>query len=159
MLVFLDRCMHLLAANSDGAHSISSDPEVINAALAARCLSMWFDRLERAPRFMSPTQGKELHDLGVKYVRLIERLSVIGLCKNVNRWRLRPKLHAFLHISEDHLRYRVCARTFHCYVDEDFVGLVKRLSLKCHRGDLLELRIILRWLLRIQTWVPAGGVQ
>jgi hypothetical protein len=93
----------------------------------------------------------------MKVVRTIERLAIIGLCKGINRWRLQPKLHCLVHISEDHRIFLVNARTYHCFIDEDFVGLVKRLALKCHRGDLLELRILLRWLLRIGSWIPGGA--
>ena len=147
MLMFLDLCMHTLAEGS-------SDPEILNACVASRSLSMWFDRMERAPRFLTMSQRVELHGLGIKVVHTIERLAILGLSKGVNRWRLQPKLHCLIHLSEDHLIFGVNARTFHCYIDEDHVGLIKRLALKCHRGDLLELRIILRWLLRIGSWVP-----
>ena len=118
---------------------------------------MWFDRMEQASRFLTPSQGAELHALGMKVVRTIERLAIIGLCKGINRWRLQPKLHCLVHISEDHRIFLVNVRTYHCFIDEDFVGLVKRLALKCHRGDLLELRILLRWLLRIGSWIPGGA--
>ena len=150
-LIFLDRCVHTLADSST-----SRDPEIVHACIAARSLSAWFDRLERSPRFLNQSQRVELHALGIKFVKTLERLAILGLVSNVNRWRLQPKVHALVHISEDHLAYGYNARCHHCYLDEDHIGLTKRLALKCHRGGLLELRILLRWLLRLSTWEPKG---
>ena len=37
----------------------------------------------------------------------------------------------------------------HCYGDEDFMGQCKRLARKVHKNTL-ELRMIMRWLLRVR---------
>lgn len=130
MVMFLDACVHTLADSIDGP----ANPEILNACLASRTLCMWFDRLERSPRFLTNSQRVELHALGLKYVGIVERLAIIGLLTHVSRWRLQPKLHSFVHIAEDHLKFGVSGRSFHCFCDEDHVGLIKRLALKCHRN-------------------------
>ena len=48
--------------------------------------------------------------------------------------------------------YGYNARYVHCFLDEDHIGLTKRLAQKVHRGGLMELRILLRWLLRLGSW-------
>lgn len=151
MLIFLDRCVHVLAGERGG------DAEIYNACVAARALSSCFDLLERSPRFLNTQQSVELHNLGTKFVNTLEMLAILALRNQVNRWKLQPKIHPFIHINEDHLQHAYCARFHHCFIDEDFVGLIKRLSQKCHRGDLLEFRIMCRYLLRLGSWNPGEG--
>ena len=149
MLVFLDRCCHTLA------EQVPQDAEIINCCVAARALSAWFDLLERSPRFLDQTQKTGLHSLGMKFVNRLDRLAIIALVSGKSRWKLQPKIHAFIHINEDHLWFGYNARFVHCYLDEDHIGLTKRLALKVHRGGLMELRILCRWLLRLGSWIPS----
>lgn len=149
MLIFLDVCCHALA------EQISGDVEITNACVAARSLTAWFDLLERSPRFLNQQQRVGLHAFGIKFVQVLERLAIVALLSNTSRWRLQPKLHAFVHIAEDHLWYGYNYRYVHCYLDEDYIGLTKRLALKVHRGGLMELRILCRWLLRLGSWIPS----
>jgi len=151
LLVFLDQCIHSCAAANSG------HPEISNACIAARCLRCWFDTLEKSPRYLTSQQGFELYTLAKKFVQSLERLASIALRSNRQRWKFQPKLHPWLHIAEDHWRLRYNYRHCHCFIDEDFVGLVKRLAQKCHRGELLELRILCRYLLRLDSWVPGAG--
>ena len=41
-------------------------------------------------------------------------------------------------------------RMYHTYIDEDCIGTLKGLCRKVHRR-LLELRVLLRWMLRLHT--------
>lgn len=152
MLIFLDRCIHDLADRP----SSSSDPEIAVASVATRSLSSWFDLLERSPRYLTQDQRVGLHGLAVKFVRFLERLAVLALLNQTSRWRLQPKVHPFLHIAEDHLTFGYNYRFCHTYLDEDNIGLIKRLAQKVHRGDLMELRVVCRWLLRLGSWFPGG---
>jgi len=154
LLIFLDRCIHALAATA------APCPEVYNACVAARCMTAWFDRLERSPRFLDQNAKAELYSFGTKYVQTVERLAIISLMNGTSRWRLQPKLHAYQHINEDyHLKFGYNARFVHCYIDEDFVGLTKRLAVRVHRGELMEWRILCRWLLRLSSWIPGEHAQ
>ena len=153
LLIFLDRCVHDLADRP----SSSSNPELAVAAVAARSLAAWFDLLERSPRFLNAEQRVGLHAFACKYVQSLERLAVISLLTHTSRWKLQPKIHAFIHIAEDHLAFGYNYRFCHTYIDEDHIGLTKRLALKVHRGDLMELRVVCRWLLRLGSWLPGGG--
>ena len=151
LVIFLDRCIHALAARVDG------DPEIYNACVAVRSLTSWFDLLERAGRYLCDQERVTLYSLHGKYVRALEMLAIIALKTDVSRWKLQPKLHPFVHINEDHLWFAYNARHYHCYVDEDAMGLFKNLAQKCHRGNLLEFRIMCRFLLRLASWVPGTG--
>lgn len=146
LLVFLDICVHTLTNNS------RPDAELYNLCIASRSLRAWFDLVERAPRFLSQSQRVELYSLGQKFVKSLDRLAFIALMAGSSRWRLQPKLHAYIHLNEDHLHYGMNCRFYHCYLDEDHIGLTKRLTQKVHRGDLLEFRVLCRWLLRLGSW-------
>ena len=150
MLIFIDRCVHTLRGQ------VEENPELTNCCVAARSLTAWYDLLERSKRFLNMEQRVGLYNFGRKFVATVERLAVLALLGGHNRWRLQPKLHCMVHIAEDHLRYGYNARYFHCFVDEDHIGLTKRLALKVHRGGLMELRILCRWLLRLGSWIPDG---
>lgn len=150
LLMFLDRCAHTLLDQS------TPDAEIHNMCLACRLLCGWFDLVERSPRFLDDETRVQLYTFGNKFVQTLERLAVLALLVGRNRWRLQPKIHAFIHLNEDHRWYGVNCRTFHCYIDEDHIGLTKRLVQKVHRGDLLELRVLCRWLLRLGSWHGQG---
>ena len=46
-------------------------------------------------------------------------------------------------------------RFYHCYIDEDCIGTLKGLCRRVHKS-LLELRVLLRFLLRLQTHRPVN---
>ena len=46
-------------------------------------------------------------------------------------------------------------RYVHTFKDEDNVGVVKKLAEKVTKGELMEYRILCRFLLRLGTWTPA----
>lgn len=148
LLIFLDVCLHALVDSGN----FQGNAEVYNACTASRALKSWYDLLERSPRFLDNTQRVELHGLAMKSVRVLERLAYIAMLNNRMRWRLQPKVHPFIHIAEDHLWFGVNARFVHCYIDEDSIGLMKRLALRVHRGSLMELRMLCRFLLRLGSW-------
>ena len=149
LLIFIDRALHSLSETTQNG-------EICNACVSARTLCAWFDLVERSPRFLDRPTRIELHRLGMKFVMTLDRLARLALLNDISRWRLQPKVHPFVHLAEDHLWHGVNCRTFHCYIDEDHVGLCKRLCQKVHRGDLMELRVICRWLLRLASWDPLG---
>lgn len=130
------------------------DAEIINTCIAARCLTAWYDLVERSGRFLTNSQRVELHGLGMRLVLTLERLALLALVSGHSRWRLQRKVHAFIHINEDHLWFGYNCRFVHCYLDEDNIGLTKRLAQKVLRGGLMELRILCRWLLRLGSWMP-----
>ena len=43
----------------------------------------------------------------------------------------------------------------HTYKDEDNVGVMKKLAEKVAKGDLMEYRVLTRFLLRLASWQPS----
>ena len=148
LLVFLDRCLTTLVATN-------SDDEVKLAHLATRAMTCWFDRLARFPRYLTQEQGKEISGFGFRFLRLYRQLAIRGVVKRVARWRLLPKLHPFRHMNEDMAKHLYNYRYCHTFKDEDNVGICKKLAERVAKGDLMEYRIITRFLLRVGSWVPS----
>jgi hypothetical protein len=57
---------------------------------------------------------------------------------------------AFQEINLQMLQCRVNARFTHTFIDEDAIGVMKGLARRCHKR-LLELRVLGRFLLRLET--------
>lgn len=148
LIIFLDRCLtSLLSQHPD-------DTECKLAHLAARAMVCWLDRLARFPRLLSQPQGDEISKLGFQFLRLYKRLAVLGIMKKAARWRMLPKLHPFRHMNEDMKKHRYNMRYCHTFKDEDNVGVMKKLAEKVVKGDIMEMRILTRFLLRVGSWVP-----
>ncbi|CAK9092323.1 Uncharacterized protein SCF082_LOCUS43581 [Durusdinium trenchii] len=149
MLIFLDRCCHTCLEDHP------RDVELVNACVGIRALCGWFDMLERAGRYLDLNQRAGLYMVGRKFVATVERLALIALLQGHQRWKLQPKLHCFVHVNEEHAWWGFNQRFNHCYVDEDHIGLTKKLAQCVHRGPLMEFRILCRWLLRLGSWSPS----
>jgi hypothetical protein len=61
-------------------------------------------------------------------------------------WKCIPKLHALTHIAYD--SHGVNPRSVHCYADEDMVGRMKRIYLKCH-GASAPKRALQRYIMLV----------
>ena len=100
-------------------------------ALRAAMLKCFVDAdilCRRSGRIFSPAQH-------AKFSRLVERglvaynaLAVEALSQNIKNWKVVPKFHALIHIAAS----RNNPRRQQCYDDEDIVGKIKRIFVKCH---------------------------
>ena len=58
----------------------------------------------------------------------------------------------FVEMNRDLTVDLVNPRSYHTYLDEDTIGSMKGLAKRCHR-KLLELRVLMRWLLRLKHFL------
>lgn len=155
ILIFINRCLQTkISDEKNQGHQCSV--ELLNAALAVQCLCRWFDLTERSGRYLEPTVAEEIYESGVKFLSTYLRLATDAVLDKKTRWKVIPKHHVFRHILEDTRCSLMNSRFYHCFRDEDFVGLCKRLAVRCHKGGLFEFRILMRYLLRLSTWQPGG---
>ena len=153
MVVFLDLSLAAFikkTRDSGGAPSA----EVLNASIATRAICMWFDAVERGGRYLSQSEANDIYKYGLSFLKAYQRLAVTAVLTQSRRWKYLPKLHIFHHLCLDMKGSLLNCRHFHCFKDEDNVGLVKRLAVRVHKGPLFEFRILTRWLLRLDTWQP-----
>ncbi len=133
------------------------DREIRLTLLVCNSMRVFFDRMERAGRYLTREQGEEIYDAARNFTLGMEQLAHLNVRRRVQRFKLIPKNHVVLHVGEDMRRFLYNARFHHCYKDEDNVGLLKRLGVAVHKGPLMEMRICTRWLLRLTNWVPRTG--
>ena len=152
--IFIDRCLEAKIRNVRVAGEQPS-VELLNASLATKGLCKWFDLVERSPRYLQQSVADEMFDAGQVFLKTYLRLALHSLIEKSQRWKFLPKLHSFMHLCEDVKSSLHNCRFFHCFRDEDFVGLCKRLAVRVHKGPLFEYRIMTRWLLRLSSWDPS----
>ena len=148
LLCFLDICVQVLFQQS-------SEDETHLASLAARSLVCWFDRLARYGRYLTEFEGRDIAKHGFTFLRLYQKLGYLSVVQKCGRWKLIPKHHPFRHICEDMATKRYNYKYVHTYKDEDNVGVMKKLAEKVAKGDLMEYRVLTRFLLRLASWQPS----
>ena len=155
MAVFLETCLesHICTLQRN---NLPVDVEVLNASVAIKALCAWFDILERSPRFLSQNDADATFNFGNKFLRTYERLGIIAVIRGSKRWKFIPKLHVFMHLIEDVKSTTENSRFFHCFRDEDFMGVCKKLAIRVAKGPLFEYRVLTRYLLRLDSWQPGA---
>ncbi|CAE7587022.1 unnamed protein product, partial [Symbiodinium pilosum] len=121
--MFLERCLGVLKQRDGGL-----EVRIAHAACTAICC--WFDRCERAPRFLSDEQASGIAESGTAFLKCLEILARIGVSEGKLRWKLLPKAHAMAHLIEDQVKEKLNCRFYHCYTDEDFIGQWKKLVIR-----------------------------
>ena len=106
---------------------------VASAATTARASFM--DQMERAGRYLEPSEARGMDDACHTFLNLYEILILLSLRRGRPRWKAVPKHHAFRHLSEDQMSTLLNARFFHSFIDEDFVGVFKCLVLKVQKSS------------------------
>lgn len=154
MLAFLDVCMAVQVAKLRASNIVNG--EVLNASCALRSLTVWFDRIERGGRFLSQPEADQIFSATKSFLSAYQRLGLASALSGGARWKYLAKLHAVRHLGENMAMTRVNARSYHCFRDEDHIGLLKRLAQRVTKGPLLEFRIPSRWLMRLDQWAPEG---
>ena len=86
-VMFLERCVDILKQRDE-----AKEIPAAHAACVAVCC--WFDRVERAPRYLSDEQVNGITKAGNTFLRALELLARIGIAEQRARWKLLPKAHA-----------------------------------------------------------------
>ena len=120
------------------------------ASAATTAMASFMDQMERAGRYLEPSEARAMDDACHTFLSLYEILILVSLRRGSPRWKAVPKHHSFRHISEDQMSTLLNARYFHSFSDEDFIGVFKRLVLKVPK-ELLEFRCLTRSLLRLKV--------
>ena len=124
--------------------------ELTLASAAATAMISLLDTMETSPRYLLEEQASKMHSACVTFLSLYQLLAVHSLGTQCPRWKATPKFHALLHLCEDQCQSLQNMRAWHCFTDEDYVGIFKQLVLQCPK-ELLEFRCITRMLLRLRA--------
>ncbi len=132
------------AQKRDGASEV--------AGLRARCLRELaaLDELYKGkPRFLSRPDEAQAQ---AHCTAALESLARLCSLQPAGPWKITPKAHALWHIA--HHSAMGNPRVAHCYQDEDFVGVVKRIYRSCH-GRSAPLRVLQRYCMGISLQLTA----
>ncbi|CAE7339484.1 unnamed protein product [Symbiodinium sp. CCMP2592] len=125
------------------------------ALAAAECVACIFDRSERAARLLTEQEAESISEAILKFLMIYKQLVKMSVSRNCPRYKIIPKMHALLHVGEDVRETRCNFRHFHCFMDEDYMGQMKELTIKLPKvGGGLEFRLLTRWLLRLGASRP-----
>lgn len=96
------------------------------------CMARADEVMRAHGRFLPASAGEELAAHVEDALLAYNALAVSAFRAGARRWPMKPKLHALTHIAYDNCG--VNPRAVHCYADEDMVGRVKRVYVRCHAG-------------------------
>ncbi len=103
----------------------------------------------RQGRFLSLDQESQAQQ---HCTRALQALVELSKLHPEGPWRVIPKCHALHHIAWDSAMSN--PRQQHCYQDEDFIGLVKRMYVRCH-GATAPVRVIQRYMMGMALQLAA----
>ena len=136
---------------------IGGDQEISLALSTSKAMSVCFDRMERYGRYLTNVEAQDLHDSIMATVCGYQKLALLSLRQGTTRFKIIPKLHCMVHLAEDALKFKYNFKYSHTFKDEDNIGVLKKLAIKVAK-PLMEWRILLRWQLRLASWVPGCGL-
>ena len=150
LLAFFEVVLASLKARPDLDLTPALRKELTLASGAATAMVSLLDTMETSPRYLSQEQASRMHTACTTFLSLYQLLAAHSLVSQRPRWKATPKFHAMLHLCEDQCHSLLNMRTWHCFADEDYVGIFKQLVLQCPK-ELLEFRCITRMLLRLKA--------
>ena len=109
-------------------------------------LSDFLHTLDTSPQFMSLEQVERAARSAQTWQSCYQWLSAEALANAAPLWKMRPKAHYIAHQLVDMQATRENPRHQMCFVDEDFLGKVKRLASKCGKATVTR-RALQRYIL------------
>ena len=144
-------CACIAAIGPQLTESMKTELELASAMVTA--LTVFFHRMEAAGRYLSEQEASGLMEATTTFLQLYGLLALRAVRQGIARWKATPKFHMLRHLAEDMVSTRINCRSFHCYIDEDFIGHWKKLAVAVPR-ELMEFRMLTRYLLRLKALHP-----
>ena len=107
-------------------------PEMLLANVALRMVTRFFGAMERHGRFLSQENAEAMKKDGLGFLAAYAACHKWALEKDLPHFPMKPKFHAFAHMVYD-LEGCENPRFFHCFGDEDYMGVVAAIAKGCHR--------------------------
>lgn len=126
----------------------SSNLQVGRAACLLE-LARFYHLMEANPQYLSEEAGEAMKQTMDQFIATYRILCSANISKGVLRWSALPKVHFAEHLGITCKSHRLNPRFFHTFIDEDFMGQMRRLCIACHIRTA-PLRCLQRFLLRLQ---------
>ena len=104
--------------------------------------------LDNSGRCMSPAEVASARRAGVVYLQTFAYLARDAVDSGVSLWPLKPKMHQFDHLLDDLLVDMMNPRFWWNFGNEDCVGLLKRIAMKCSRKTVAS-AVLRRYMIKI----------
>eukprot|EP00959_Pyramimonas_sp_CCMP1952_P198920 4160600-Pyramimonas_sp.AAC.1 len=98
-------------------------------------LAQYFHVLKSSDRFFSEGQAADLDNAGHAFLHMYTELNRASADPTL--WVHIPKMHQFQHLLLDALDDKNNPRFFHCFSDEDMVGIMIRTAKSCHANTVV----------------------
>ena len=113
-----------------------------DSKLRATCLWAYAEAthlMENSPRvFFSEASAKQWAWLIRVHLLTWQSLSRSAKAQSLRLWRLIPKTHCLDHMQEHVLKTQRNPMGHACFQDEDFLGKLKKVGLKCHGKSICK---------------------
>ena len=130
------------------ANDLQQEVKLAHAATTA--MASYLHQTECASRYLSREEADNMYRAVSTYLGLVQILALLSIRRQIPRWKCVPKHHTMLHLVQDQCQTLINARSYHTFVDEDFIGLFKNLVLQVPK-EMLEYRCLTRFLLRLRA--------
>ncbi len=125
-------------------------PETVlkHCAVLFHALAQFTHILAHAPLVLDQATADQACYYGLRYLVVYKYLAISAYQSRQRLWKIRPKNHYIMHTCLEMKETLLNPFCWTCFMDEDFMGKVKRLSQKCHRRTV-SLRTIQRYRLLV----------
>ena len=110
--------------------NVKPELRMFNTALSS--LSRFFSSMEKNDRFLTRQQAELMQQDGFTFLAAYTACHKWARERKLPHFPTRPKFHAFTHMVYD-LSNLENPLHFHCFGDEDYMGVIARISRGCHR--------------------------
>ena len=111
----------------------------------AQLLSRFYELLSTEDMFLSAAARAEMPELGRNLCKLYSQLSTEAFNDGVKGWKVTPKHHIFMHLTEWQAVETGNPKGYWCYADEDLVGTMIEVAESCHPRSM-ALMALYKWL-------------
>lgn len=109
--------------------------EIQMAAACFWALAAWIHILDHAGIILTGEQKEACLKHGRMHLRIYKALALHAVECGARRWKIRPKMHYLDHTFRE-VSNGLNPRFFQCFLDEDFVGKMVGIAMRCHRSTV-----------------------
>ena len=125
--------------------STTTDFEDDDLSTAIWCVNEAMKIFMKSGFFLTPEQAEYAQSMGLVFIRTWLQLAARAISKGQKMFKVRPKLHLLHHVFLCHRRSRRNPGVDICFMDEDFIKHITRISAHTHKSTM-ALRTIQRYL-------------
>lgn len=141
---------------TDFAEGLPADEYIQIIATMMWGYSEMMSVFNRSPQWLTDQQADELSVARNAALYCNARLAAAALEAQQKIWPMKPKHHLVDHMCREAIATRQNPCWFWTFCDEDFIGQMKKLAVRCHRTTMAERvgqRFLLRYFVRLDRLI------